>query len=336
MTPETPRHPSRTAAPSRATEDELIASYFAPLAGEGGLNLRDDAALLRPPSGHDLVLTVDALVAGVHFFPDDPPPAIARKALGVNLSDLAAKGASPLGCLLALALPEDWSEAWLAGFAEGLGEATRIHHCPLLGGDTVRARGALSLSVTAIGQVPTGRMVHRFSAKPGERICVTGTIGDAALGLALRLAPEAPWASTLSPDRLAHLADRYLHPRPRLAAAAVLRECASAAMDISDGLAGDLAKMMRASGTTAEVDLARVPLSPGASAALSAEPGLLDAIVTGGDDYEILCTVPETRLAAFLNGVEAAGIGATVIGTVVEGEGAPVFRDGSRERRYEG
>src|SRR5215210_1871972 len=170
----------------RPTEDELIDRYFAPLAGEGGLGLKDDAALLKPLAGHELVLTVDAVVAGVHFFPDDPPDAIAVKALGVNISDLAAKGAAPAGFLLALALPDDWSETWLAAFADGLGKAAQAFACPLLGGDTVRANGALSLSITAVGQVPAGRIVRRGAAQAGDRICVTGTIGDAALGLALR------------------------------------------------------------------------------------------------------------------------------------------------------
>jgi thiamine-monophosphate kinase len=320
----------------RPTEDELIARYFAPLAGEGGLALKDDAALLKPLAGHELVLTVDALVAGVHFFPDDPPEAIAVKALGVNVSDLAAKGASPAGYLLALALPDDWSEAWLAAFTAGLGKAAQAFACPLLGGDTVRAGGALSLSITAVGQVPAGRMVRRTTAQAGDRICVTGTIGDATLGLALRQSTDAPpWASSLTGEEQNDLLDRYLRPRPRLALAPVLREYAHAAMDVSDGLAGDLAKMMRASGASAVVDMQRVPLSPAARAALAGDSRLMDRLVTGGDDYEILCTLPETRITAFLRTSAAAGVPATVIGTVVEGGGLPVFRSEGRERRFE-
>src|SRR5215212_8479987 len=198
---------------SRPSEDELIARFFAPLACEGGLGLRDDAALLRPAAGHDLILTVDALVAGVHFFPDDPPDAIAVKALGVNVSDLAAKGASPAGFLLSLALPDDWAESWLADFAAGLEEAARAFACALLGGDTVRANGPLSLSVTAVGQVPKGRMVRRAAARAGDRLCVTGTIGDAALGLDLRRGTDAPWAAGLAEAERAFLLDRYLRPR---------------------------------------------------------------------------------------------------------------------------
>ncbi len=206
----------------RPSEDELIARFFAPMAGEGGLGLKDDAACLRPAPGHDLVLTVDGLTAGIHFLADDRPQSIARKALAVNVSDLAAKAAEPSGFLLTLALPDDWTEAWLAGFAEGLAEAADAFRCPLLGGDTVRANGPLWLSVTALGQVAAGRMVPRGGAQPGDRLCVTGTIGDAALGLALRRGERPAWAARLSPDEQHALVDRYLHPRPRLAVATAL------------------------------------------------------------------------------------------------------------------
>ncbi len=319
----------------RPGEDELIARYFAPMAGEGGLHLRDDAARLVPPEGHDLVLTVDALVAGGHFFSDDPATAIGRKALGVNMSDLAAKGASPLGFLLTLGLPDDWTADWLAGFTDGLREAASAYRCPLLGGDTVASRGPLTLSVTAIGAVPHGRMVHRFSAGAGDRVCVTGTIGDAALGLILRRNPGAAWTARLPLNHRVFLTDRYLHPRPRLVMAPVLREHATAAMDVSDGLAGDLAKMAAASGLTAEVDTALIPFSPAGRAALAGDRRLQDRMITGGDDYEILCTVPDARLAAFLDAAAQAGMPAAVIGRMVEGEGLPVFRDGGLERRYE-
>lgn len=321
--------------PQRLSEDELIARFFAPLAGEGGLALKDDAALLRPAAGHDLVLTVDAVVAGVHFFPDDTPDAIAYKALAVNVSDLAAKGAAPAGFLLTLALPEDWSEAWLAAFAEGLGGAARTFDCPLLGGDTVRANGALSLSITAVGQVPAGKMIRRTAARAGDRICVTGTIGDAALGLALRRDASAPWACGLTGEERVYLTDRYLRPRPRIALGPAVREHARAAMDVSDGLAGDLAKMMRASGVSAVVDIQAIPLSPAARAAVAVDNRLMDRLVTGGDDYEILCAVSDARITAFLEASAAAGVPATTIGTVVEGGGLPVFRDGGRERRFE-
>lgn len=302
-------------------EDGLIARFFAPIAGPEGLGLRDDVALLRPPPGRDLVVTTDALVAGVHFFAVDPPGAIARKALRVNLSDLAAKGAEPLGFTLALALQAGWEPDWLERFARGLGEDAADYACPLLGGDTVRTPGPLTLSITAFGTVPEGRMVPRTGARPGHRIYVSGTIGDAALGLVLRLSGREPTREQ------AHLLDRYLHPQPRLALRPGLLAHASGAMDVSDGLVGDLAKMMRASGASAEVDLGAVPLSRAARLAIAAEPSGFDVAVTGGDDYEILATVPEAEAAGFEAAALAAGVPVTVIGRVVAGDDAALFRD---------
>lgn len=309
---------------TRPSEDDLIARFFAPLAGQGGLGLKDDAACVTPAPGQDLVLTVDAIVAGVHFFPTDPPESIARKALGVNLSDLAAKGADPLGFLLTLALPQDWTAPWLEAFAGALGEAAQASGCALLGGDTTRSNGPLWLSITAFGEVPTGRMVPRTGALPGDLICVTGSIGDAALGLLLCEANPPAWA--LDRSQQDELVDRYRNPRPRNALARAVRDHARAGMDVSDGLIGDLAKMMRASGVSAVVDLDRVPLSGAAAAAVSAQPALLEVALTGGDDYEILCTVPEERVGAFLEHCRAAGTPATPIGSVVSGNAPPEFR----------
>lgn len=319
----------------RPTEDELIARSFAPLAGPGGLGLLDDAALLSPGPGRDLVLTVDAVVSGVHFLESDPPGAVGHKALAVNLSDLAAKGAVPTGFLLSLALPEHWDPAWVDGFSQGLGEEAAAGGCPLLGGDTVRTPGPLTISVTALGEVPAGRMVRRTTARPGDRIAVSGSIGDAALGLALQLGPDARWVGRLSAEQRGFLVDRYRHPRARLALAPVLLAHARAAMDVSDGLAGDLAKMMRASGTTAVVESSAIPLSAAARHALGADAMLFDRIVTGGDDYEILCCVPEDQLAAFVDRAAAAGVPVSPIGRVVQGDGLPIFRDPGGEKRYE-
>lgn len=307
-------------------EDDLIARHFAPLAGPGGLSLKDDAALMAVPPGHEMVLTKDMLVAGVHFFADDPPASIARKALRVNLSDLAAKGAEPLGFLLGLGLPQalmakDASharEAWLVAFASGLAADVHAFACPLLGGDTVSSPERLTLSVTALGAVPAGRMVRRTAARAGDAVYVTGTIGDGALGLQLRLKPDAAWASALAPGHKANLLDRYLHPQPRNALAATLRRFAHAGMDVSDGLVGDLAKMMRVSGVGADVDLGLVPLSPAARAALMADPSLAEMAFTGGDDYEILCTVPSQQENAFSESAGQAGVAVTRIGVVTD------------------
>lgn len=308
---------------ARAGEEALIARYFAPLAGPGAEGLRDDAASLTPRPGHDLVVTADAIVAGVHYFPEDPPGSIAVKALGVNLSDLAAKGADPRGFLLTLALPDDWSEAWLAAFAEGLGAASRSHECLLLGGDTVRSGGPALIGVTAFGEVPSGAMLRRQAARAGDRLCVSGSIGDAALGLALRLAPD-PGLEAAHRDALL---DRYLHPNPRLRLIPALRRHARAAMDISDGLVGDLGKMLAGTGLTARIETAQVPLSAAARAAIARDPGRLSVALTGGDDYEILCAVPPDHLAGFLAEAEKAGVPAMEIGTVEAGDGPPRFRD---------
>jgi thiamine-monophosphate kinase len=304
---------------ARPDEDGLIARYLAPIAGAGGLGLLDDAALVAVPPGHELVVTADAVVAGIHFLPDDPPASIARKALGVNLSDLAAKGADPLGFMLVLALPDDWREEWLAGFCEALGAASRGSGCALLGGDTVRAAGPLSISITALGTVPAGRMVRRTGAREGDVIGVTGTIGNATLGLALAREPRPPWAWALEADATESLVDRYRHPRPRLVLGPALRDHAHAAMDVSDGFSGDLAKMLRASGVGASVNLDRVPLSGPVRAALAAEPSLFQRLVTGGDDYEILVTASPDDMRALDRRAQEAGLPLTVVGVV----GAP-------------
>lgn len=314
----------------RPTEDELIARFFAPVAGLAGLNLTDDAALLGVGEGQELVLTSDMLIAGVHFFAGDPPAAIAKKALRVNLSDLAAKGAAPLGFLLSLALPQGWTEPWLAQFAQGLGEDAQAFGCPLVGGDTVKSPGALTLSITALGTVPQGTMVARGKVAAGDLLYVSGTIGDAALGLRLRRADEADraWIAALDPAAQNELRARYLLPQPRLDLAAALRRYAHAAMDISDGLAGDLAKMLRLTQMTAEIAVADIPLSQAARQALTLEPTLVAPILSGGDDYEILCAVPAAKAAAFEAAAKAAHRPVTQIGRARRGEGPPRFRDG--------
>jgi len=305
-------------------EDDLIARYFRPLAtAPGALGLIDDAALLES-SVDDLVVTTDAIVEGVHFLPDDPPDAVARKALRVNLSDLAAKGAMPAGFVLTLALREA-REAWLAPFARALGEDAAAFGCPLLGGDTVSTPGPAMISITAFGRVPAGRMARRSGARAGDRIAVTGTIGDAALGLLVlkgRIAHEA-----LDAPARDFLIGRYRVPQPRNALAAAIRDHASAAMDVSDGLAGDLAKLCAASGVSAEIDMTAVPLSEPARAALKAAPAGMETLVSGGDDYEVLCAIPENRWAAFCEAARQAEVPVTAIGRITAGREAPRFLD---------
>lgn len=306
-------------------EDSLIARYFRPLATDpGALGLVDDAAVLTA-TGHDLVVTTDAVVEGVHFLPDDPPATIARKALRVNLSDLAAKGAEPAGFVLTLALREARDE-WLAPFAAALGEDAAHFGCPVLGGDTVSTPGPLMISITAFGRVPSGKMVHRNGAKPGDRIAVTGTIGDAALGLRL-LKGQVAREGLDAPAR-DFLLNRYRIPQPRNALALAVRDHASAAMDVSDGLAGDLAKLCAASGVSAEINIADVPLSEPAHALLSEGQAVIETLVAGGDDYEVLCTVPENRWAAFAAAAKLANVQVTGIGRVTGPGKPPRFIDG--------
>lgn len=322
------------AGEARPGEFDLIARYFRPIAGAGGLGLRDDAGLLRPARGYELVVTADALIAGVHFFASDPPGSIARKALAVNLSDLAAKGARPDGFVLTLALPRDWTESWLADFAAGLSGLAQQAGCPLIGGDTVMTPGPLGLSITAFGSVPAGRMVLRSGARPGDLILVSGTIGDGALGL-LAHGPDRPsWVARLAERERAALADRYLHPQPRLALGAALQAHASAAMDISDGLVGDLAKLLSASDVGAEIDLDAVPLSAAARAAVMADPALLELAWTGGDDYEILCTAPESEYSALVAAGSDCDTPLTVIGRITAQPAVAQYREKGRARSF--
>lgn len=308
----------------RPSEDEVIARLLAPLATHPGADgLRDDAALLSPAPGTSLVVTTDALVQGVHFL-DDPPATIARKALRVNLSDLAAKGAEPHAFLLALALPEGWTAAWLEEFVAGLAADAAAYRFPLLGGDTVRTPGPLTLAVTAFGLVPGSAIPRRSGARPGDRLYVSGTIGDGALGLLARR--EDPRLRVDAEERRALVA-RYQVPEPRVALAPAVRAHASAAMDVSDGLAGDAAKLLRASGTTATLSLDAVPLSGAVRSAVAADPALRDLALTGGDDYEILCAVPFARAAAFEADAARAGVPVTAIGTVEAGQGPPAWID---------
>jgi len=307
-------------------EDGLIARHFKPLATDpGALGLVDDAAILKA-QGEDIVVTTDAVVAGVHFLPDDPPDSVARKALRVNLSDLAAKGATPAGFVLTLALRRA-DEAWLAAFARGLGEDAAHYGCPLLGGDTVSTPGPLMISITAFGRVPAGKMVRRDGARPGDCVMVTGTIGDAALGLDLLRGGAV--AAALADDIASRevLIGRYRVPQPRNALAPGLRDHASAAMDVSDGLAGDLAKLCTASGVSAVIDLPRVPTSAVAATLLGRGVTDIEALISGGDDYEVLCTVADAQCERVVDAARSAGVALTPIGRIIAEPGAPRFLD---------
>jgi thiamine-monophosphate kinase len=309
---------------SPSGEDSLIARYFRPLATDpGAFDLGDDAAILKALGG-DIVVTTDAIVEGVHFLPNDPADTVAQKALRVNLSDLAAKAATPAGFVLTLALRAA-DDAWLTPFARGLGADLGRFDCPLLGGDTVSTSGPVMISITAFGRVAPGRMVRRSGAMPGDRVAVTGTIGDAALGLDILRGGRV--AALLAGDAAARemLVGRYRVPQPRNALVQALRDHAHAAMDVSDGLAGDLAKLCAASGVSAVIDAPAVPLSAAAAAALAAGAVGMQALVSGGDDYEILCAIPEDAFEAFARAADTAGVAVSSIGTVIGGKSPPKF-----------
>lgn len=317
-----------TNAPKTSSaEDSLIARYFKPLATDpGAFGLVDDAAILSS-SGDDIVVTTDAVVEGVHYLATDPPDTIARKALRVNLSDLAAKGAAPAGFVLTLAL-RGKEDAWLRPFADALGEDAQTFACPLLGGDTVSTPGPQMISITAFGRVPKGRMVGRTGAKPGDLILVTGTIGDAALGLDVLTGGAVATALASDPAAREALISRYRIPQPRNVLAQAVRDHATAAMDVSDGLAGDLTKLCAASGVSAVVNVASLPLSPAAAGLVARNAICVETLLAGGDDYEVLCTVPPARSDALIAAGRAVGLNVTAIGTIVAGHECPRFLDG--------
>jgi thiamine-monophosphate kinase len=304
-------------------EEAIIQGTFAPLARgfAGAFGLQDDCALITPQPGTELVLKTDPVAEGVHFLPDDAPEDIAWKALAVNISDLAAKAATPIGYLMALSFPEPPSADWLAAFARGLEQAQARFGCHLIGGDTDRRPGPLTITITAVGWVPKGRMVRRGTAHAGDAIFVSGTLGDAALGLALRRNAALAGSWGLSAAEAQHLRQRYLRPEPRLGLAEALREHAAAAMDISDGLAKDLGRLCRASGCAGRVQFADLPLSPAAAKALAADPRLVEAIAGGGDDYEILAAVAPDKASDFVAAARRAGIAVARIGALTEGSG---------------
>lgn len=303
-------------------EFELIARYLAPLSAgvSGAFGLQDDAALLKPPPGCDLVITTDAMIEGIHFLEEDGAERIARKLLRVNLSDLAAKGAVPLGYQLVLGLPAPLDEAWLAGFAAGLAQDQQIFGFPLYGGDTTRSPAGLMLAVTAFGTVPAGGMLRRSGGMAGDHLYVTGCIGDAALGLEAKLNRRQ-----FSSEAMA-LFDLRLHlPIPRLAFGQSLQPIAHAAMDVSDGLIQDAGHIAAASGLRLVINAEAVPLSPAAQDALAHDPSLLGMILAGGDDYEILFTAASDMTSVIDDLSNRLGVSATRIGHLEAGSGVAVL-----------
>ena len=305
------------------SEQRIIADIFRPLAegDDSALELLDDAALLSIPDNHELVVTKDALLAGTHFFADDPPADIGHKALAVNLSDLAAKGAVPRSYMLAIALDKACNAAWLRDFSLGLGTLQKSCGCTLIGGDTVVTAGPIAISITAFGLVPRGGMIKRGGASPGDYVYVTGTIGDAALGLAFRSQAGSRSNWGLDEPSIQYLVSRYLRPQPRVALIPYLRKYATASIDISDGLLGDFEKLCFVSGVSGTLEEQRIPFSEPAHRCLVHDPELLETLISGGDDYEILFTLDPNSREAFEKEVAALDLQISLVGLIAD-EGA--------------
>ena len=307
----------------RNGEFDLIARFFRPLsqAAPGAFGLRNDGALLAPPAGACLVVTKDLMVAGVHYPEGEEPSVLARRLLRVNLSDLAAMGASASAYALGLALPEGIAESWVEAFAAGLARDQAAFGVTLIGGDTVATAGPAVLSLTAFGTVAGDNCLTRSGAGAGDDIYVSGTIGDAALGLR---AVRGELAGLAPADRAA-LAERFRLPEPRLALGAALVGLAGAAIDVSDGLVADLGHLCAESGRAARIAADAVPLSAAARRALGGGETTIADLVTGGDDYELLfCAAPDARGA--IEGLGARlGLALTRIGTMEAGQGATLL-----------
>ncbi len=308
----------------RPSEFALIAKLFAPLAEQapGAFGLLDDAAMLSPPPGHELVVTTDALVESVHFLPGDPPEQVAKKALRVNLSDLAAKGTEPAGYLLALMLPATTGMAWLRQFAHGLGEDQEKFGLSLLGGDTTGTPGPLSIAITALGFVPVGKMIRRAGAAVGDGVFVSGTVGDAGAGLAMLKGEAARDDSLIA---------RYRLPEPRLTLGKALRGIASAGLDVSDGLLADLGHIAEVSKVRIAVTASAVPRSAALKALWGDDAESVVRAATAGDDYELAFTVPAERKAAVLLAAKAAGVTVSEIGRVEAGSGVVLLDQRGQE-----
>lgn len=305
-------------------EFEFIAELLAPLAGghEGAFALKDDAAVLAPSPGHELVVTADTLVAGRHFLKHDDPALVARKALRANLSDLAAMGAQPRFYMTSLVWPMGTDRAVQSRFVDGLKADQEEFGVTLIGGDTTAGEGPFTISLTAFGEVPVGEAVRRATAGPGDVLMVTGTIGDAGLGL--RIAHDE---LELGEETSRALLERHYLPAPRVALAAALRTHARAGIDVSDGLIADAGHIAKASGLGLEIDLAELPLSEAALAWLGKQDDEGEArrvLASSGDDYELACAVAPDQAKQFAEACRALGVPARQTGRFTEGDGIRV------------
>ena len=306
------------------SEFELIESLLKPLAvnAAGSFSLSDDAAQLPDaPAGHGYIVTKDALAVGVHMRPEDPPGDMARKALRVNLSDLAAMGAQPVGFFLALCLGQNTDETFLRAFVAGLADDVDTYSAPLMGGDIIRQPGPFTVSITAIGSAPRDGVLRRNGATAGDSLWVSGTVGDGALGL---LAAEGKLPSLSESDRAA-LIERYRIPEPRIALGVGLIGLANACIDVSDGLVSDVEHICEASSVGCSIDAKSVPLSAATQIALDSDNSVLSSVLTGGDDYELAFAVSQGAEDDVMALAETAGVPVTRIGSFRPGDGVQVF-----------
>ena len=310
-------------------EFELISRFFANCGAkrsDATLGVGDDGAVLQVRDGYDLVVTTDTMVVGTHFFPDDDPRALGHKLVAVNVSDLAAMGAEPAWLSLALTLPAV-DEAWLSAFAAGLGETADYYQCQLVGGDTTR--GPMSLTMIAKGTVPRGKALTRSGAKVGDYIYVTGTLGDAALGLKL-----CQGLHEVSKKHQSHILQRFHYPSARVALGQALRNLASSAMDLSDGLYSDIQHILKRSNVGASIDVSRLPLSQALKDSCDTSTALQLAL-SGGEDYELLFTVPEARRGSLEVLLSPYGIPVTCIGRVTGVAGRLELKQGDQAFDYQ-
>ena len=308
----------------RIGEFELIARYFAPLAKgfKGARGLKSDNAFLAADARHDLAVKTDTIVGGVHFLADEKPELVAARALRVCLSDLAAGGAVPFAYQLSLSLAKGWTERWVAGFARGLAADQRRYGIVMSGGDTTGSPGPTTITITAFGKVARGKGLGRDGARAGDELWVSGTIGDAALGLLVARRQLAG----------AGLERRYRSPQPRTDLGPRLIGIANATADVSDGLLADAGHIADASGLAAHIERERVPLSASARRAVRADPSLWTNVLSGGDDYELVIAIPPRKRTALLTSARAAQVKVTRIGTFRRGKGVHLKAAGRETR----
>jgi thiamine-monophosphate kinase len=296
-------------------EFDLIDTLIKPLTrgAKEALGLEDDACFVpKAKAGYDMLSCMDTLLAGIHFLESDPPETIGRKALRVNLSDLAAMGAQPRGALLSLGIPDSINDTWLTQFFDGLGRDLETFGLALLGGDTVRSPGGVMVTFTVFGEVPEGKIMMRKGARPNDLICVTGSIGDGALGLLANTRQLDMQRSSYNRN----LIDRYRVPKPRVPFGVEVREVAHCCMDISDGLLADLGHICRAGGVSAKIAIDSVPISRMAENAILRDPTMMEMILTGGDDYELLFTIHEDQWDTVQDMAHRASCAVSVIGRI--------------------